>query len=61
MMVDSRDIEIKELIDYVELLVNERKLDEAKHALEDLESKTSASQPALIRIRSVINRLESRR
>lgn len=61
MMVDSRDPEIKELIEQVESLVNERKLGDAKNALQDLESKTSADQPALIRIRSVINRLENRR
>ena len=61
MMVDSRDTEIKNLIGQIESLVNERRLDEAKRALRDLESKTAASQPALIRIRSVINRLESRR
>lgn len=61
MMVESRDLEISNLIVRVQSLVNERKLDDAKNALLDLESKTSADQPTLIRIRSIINRLESRR
>ena len=61
MMVESRDIAIKEMINHIESLVHERQLEKAKAAMRDLESKTAADQPALIRIRSVINRLESRK
>lgn len=61
MMVESRDLKIKRLINNVEIFVRERKLDEAKQALAELESQTPPTQPELIRIRSVINRLESRR
>ena len=61
MMVESRDIAIKDMINHIESLVHERQLEKAKAAMRDLESKTAADQPALIRIRSVINRLESRK
>lgn len=61
MMVESRDIAIKEMMNHIESLVHERQLEKAKAAMRDLESKTAADQPALIRIRSVINRLESRK
>lgn len=61
MMVDSRDSDVKSLLDKVQTLISERKLIEAKKALNELETKTSGSQPALIRIRAIINRLESRK
>lgn len=61
MMVDSRDSDVKSLLDNVQALISERKLAEAKKALDELESKTSNNQPALIRIRAIINRLESRK
>lgn len=61
MMVNSRDLEIKEMLNSLEKLVSERKLSEAKQLLDELTDKTSASQPVLIKIRSIINRLESKR
>ena len=60
MMVDSRDTAIGNQIRKIETLVSERKLTEAKSLLSDLELKTYPSQPALIKIHSIINRLESR-
>lgn len=60
MMVDSRDTAIGNQIRKIETLVSERKLAEAKSLLSDLELKTYPSQPSLIKIHSIINRLESR-
>lgn len=60
MMVDSRDSAIGDKIKKIETLVSERRLAEAKSLLADLESKTYPSQPSLIKIHSIINRLESR-
>lgn len=60
MMVDSRDSVIGDQIKKIETLVRERRLEEAKSLLEDLEAKTYPSQPSLIKIHSIINRLESR-
>lgn len=60
MMVDSRDSVIGDQIKKIETLVSERRLEEAKSLLADLESKTYPSQPSLIKIHSIINRLESR-
>lgn len=61
MMVNSRDLEIKEMLSTIETMVSERRLEEAKQLLSVLTNKTSADQPVLIKIRSVINRLESKR
>lgn len=60
MMVDSRDSVIGDQIKKIETLVSERRLAEAKSLFADLESKTYPSQPSLIKIHSIINRLESR-
>lgn len=61
MMVNSRDLEIKEMLNALEMMVSERRLAEAKQLLSELMNKTSADQPVLIKIRSIINRLENRR
>lgn len=61
MMVNSRDLEIKEMLNALETMVSERRLPEAKQLLAALATKTSADQPVLIKIRSIINRLESKR
>lgn len=60
MMVDSRDSVIGDQIKKIEMLVSGRRLEEAKSLLADLELKTYPSQPSLIKIHSIINRLESR-
>lgn len=60
MMVESRDSVVNEMLNKVQGLVSQRNLNEAKSLLAELETKTSPSQPSLIRIRSIINRLESR-
>lgn len=60
MMVDSRDSDVGSQLDNIKKLVSERKLAEAKSQLDALETMTSPSQPSLIRIHSIINRLESR-
>lgn len=60
MMVDSRDSVVGKQMREIKELVSKRKLAEAKALLADLETKTSPSQPSLIRIHSIINRLESR-
>lgn len=60
MFVASRDSIVSEQLKDIKMLVSERKLAEAKTLLADLETKTSPSQPSLIKIHSLINRLESR-
>lgn len=60
MFVASRDSIVSEQLKDIKRLVSERKLAEAKTLLADLETKTSPSQPPLIKIHSLINRLESR-
>lgn len=60
MFVDSRDSIVSEQLKDIKRLVSERKLAEAKTLLANLETKTSPSQPSLIKIHSLINRLESR-
>lgn len=60
MFVESRDPAVGEMLRHVQSLVSNRELTEAKKELGELELKTSPSQPALIKIRSIINRLESR-
>lgn len=60
MMVGSRDSVIGDQIKKIEMLVSGRRLEEAKSLLADLELKTYPSQPSLIKIHSIINRLESR-
>lgn len=61
MMVESRDSIVEQQLREIQELVGKRQLEEAKKKLAVLESKTSPSQPPLVKIRSVINRLESRR
>lgn len=61
MGVESRDAEIKDLLSRLEALVSGRNLKDAKTVLAELEEKTPADQPVLIKIRSIINRLESRK
>lgn len=61
MMVNSRDAAVEEQIKKIKVLVGQRELDKAKALLADLETKTSPLQPSLIKIRSVINRMESNR
>lgn len=60
MMVGSRDSAVGSQIDSIRKMVSERKLTEAKSQLAELETKTSPNQPSLIKIHSIINRLESR-
>jgi len=59
MMVDSRDPEVKKMLSDLQVLVSSRKIDEAKILLYSIEKVTSPNQPELVKIRSVINRLES--
>ena len=60
LMVGSRDSIVDERIKQIEKFVSERKLKEAESLLADLETNTDPSQPALIKIHSIINRLQSR-
>lgn len=60
MMVDSRDSNVVRTINEIKQLIVDRDLDSAKVLLAELETQTSPSQPELIRMHSVINRLESR-
>ena len=60
MDVDSRDETVLEQLNNIQQLVSERRLEEAKRLLTDLETLTQPGQPVLVKIRSVINRLESR-
>ena len=60
LMVGSRDPIVDERIKQIEKFVSERKLKEAESLLADLETNTDPSQPALIKIHSIINRLQSR-
>ena len=60
MMVDSRDAMVSEQLREIQRLVSHRELDKAKGLLAELETKTSPDQPLLIKIHSIINRLESR-
>ncbi len=60
MMVDSRDAVIGGQLNKIKQMISERNLVEAKLLLADLETKTSPSQPSLIKLRSIINRLDSR-
>jgi len=60
MLVSSRDPYVEEMIEKIQKLVGNRNLEEAKILLKELEAKTASDQPTLIRIHSVINRLESR-
>lgn len=61
MMVESRDSLVGKQLREIQQLVGKRRLEDAKKQLAVLEAKTSPSQPSLVKIRSVINRLESRR
>lgn len=60
MLVESRDSVVGAAIKKIQDLVSKRDLANAKEQLADLETKTSPSQPSLIKIHSIINRLESR-
>lgn len=60
MGVDARDTEVLDLLNTVQSLVGNRRLDEAKEKITQLEALTQPDQPVLIKIRSIINRLESR-
>lgn len=60
MMVDSRDVLVSGQLREIQRLVSHRELDKAKGLLAELETKTSPDQPSLIKIHSIINRLESR-
>ncbi len=60
MMVESRDSVIGEDLKKIEKLLRERKVEKAKILLADLEKRTKPLQPSLVKLRSVINRLESR-
>ena len=60
MMVDSRDSIVDRMINEIKSLIATHDLDRAEALLADLETKTAPSQPALIKIHSVINRLKSR-
>lgn len=60
MMVESRDSVVNGMLKEVQNLVSRRDLVKAKVVLAELETKTSPSQPSLIRLHSIINRLESR-
>lgn len=60
MMVGTRDSSVEQKLKDVQQLVSMRKLEEAKEQLAVLETITSPDQPSLVKIRSIINRLESR-
>lgn len=60
MLVGSRDAEVDSQLKAIQRLVSQRDLPAAKLLLSDLETKTSPSQPSLVKIHSIINRLESR-
>ena len=60
MMVGTRDSSVEQKLKDIQQLVSMRKLEEAKEQLAVLETITSPDQPSLVKIRSIINRLESR-
>lgn len=60
MMVESRDSFVEGQLKKIRGLVSNRQLDDAQEQLAVLETKTSPSQPSLVKIRSIINRLQSR-
>ena len=60
MMVVSRDPVVEEQLNAIRRLVSNRQLEDAKKQLAVLETKTSPLQPSLVKIRSIINRLQSR-
>lgn len=60
MHVDDRDSVIKEKIDEIRKLINERNLSSAQAKMHELEALTDPEQPDLVRLRSMIHRLESR-
>ena len=59
-MVGTRDSYVEQKLKDIQQLVSMRKLEEAKEQLAVLETITSPDQPSLVKIRSIINRLESR-
>lgn len=60
MLVESRDSKVGRLLREIEDLVSRRDLSAAKEKLAEIETMTIPSQPSLIKIHSIINRLESR-
>ena len=60
MMVGTRDSSVEQKLKDIQQLVSMRKLEEAKEQLAVLETITLPDQPSLVKIRSIINRLESR-
>ena len=60
MLVGSRDSFVEEQLKAIRRLVSNRHLEDAKKQLAVLETKTSPSQPSIVKIRSIINRLQSR-
>ena len=53
--------EIQQLVNRASDFLNSRQLDEAERIITELEQKTDPTQPTLVRLRSVWNRLKSRR
>ena len=60
MQVGSRYEEIQQLVNRASDFLNSRQLDEAERIITELEQKTDPTQPTLVRLRSVWNRLKSR-
>ena len=60
MHVGSRDEEVQRIVDQANALLYKRLLDEAGQVIAQLETMTDPTQPILVRLRSVWNRLKSR-
>lgn len=56
----SRDEEVQRIVDQANALLYKRLLDEAGQVIAQLETMTDPTQPILVRLRSVWNRLKSR-
>lgn len=58
-MVDSRAPEIAAIIDDIKKMISDKALTDASDKISLLETKTDPSQPILVRLRAIINRLEA--
>lgn len=58
-LVDSRVPEIADRIEKIKDLISEKLLDQASSQISLLEEETDSNQPVLVRLRAIINRLET--
>ena len=58
-LVDSRVPEIADRIEKIKDLISEKLLDQASSQISLLEEETDPNQPVLVRLRAIINRLET--